>query len=182
MELTKKVGIAMEQQWLSVGKVVNTHGIRGELKVLSQTDFIEERFAPGSKLTLLNPEMTQQIQVVVQSSRLHKEMIIAKLKGYDNINDVEKYKGWSLKVTKDNLIDLEEGEYYQHQIIGCRVVTDEGEELGVITEILVPGANDVWVVEQSKGKQVLIPVIDDVLLNVDVANKLVTVRLMEGLI
>lgn len=172
----------MGQEWLSVGKVVNTHGIRGELKVISQTDFMEERFAVGNELILLNAEMTQQIPVTVQSSRLHKEMIIVKLKGFDNINDVEKYKGWSLKVTKDNLVELEEGEYYQHQIIGCRVVTDEGEELGVISEILVPGANDVWVVNQPKGKQVLIPVIDDVLLNVDVANKLVTVRLMEGLI
>lgn len=172
----------MGQEWLSVGKVVNTHGIRGELKVVSQTDFMEERFAVGNELILLNAEMTQQIPVTVQSSRIHKEMIIVKLKGYDNINEVEKYKGWSLKVTKDNLVELEEGEYYQHQIIGCRVVTDEGEELGVISEILVPGANDVWVVNQPKGKQVLIPVIDDVLLNVDVANKLVTVRLMEGLI
>ncbi|MFC5649035.1 ribosome maturation factor RimM [Paenibacillus solisilvae] len=172
----------MEEQWLSVGKVVNTHGIRGDLKVISQTDFIEERFAVGSELILLSPDHSQQLKVTVQSSRLHKELIIVKLKGYDNINDVEKYKGWSLKVTKDNLVELEEGEYYHHQIIGCRVVTEEGEELGVISEILVPGANDVWVVDQPKGKQVLIPVIDEVLLNVDVANKLVTVRLMEGLI
>ncbi|BBH20899.1 ribosome maturation factor RimM [Paenibacillus baekrokdamisoli] len=172
----------MEQQWLSVGKVVNTHGIRGELKVISQTDFIEERFAIGNELSLLNPDLSQKLQVVVQSSRVHKEMIIVKFKGFDNINDVEKYKGWSLKVTKDNLIDLDEGEYYHHQIIGCRVVTEDGEELGVISEILVPGANDVWVVEKPKGKQILIPVIDDVLLNVDVSNKLVTVRLLEGLI
>lgn len=172
----------MEQQWLSIGKVVNTHGIRGELKVISQTDFIDERFANGNELTLLSPDMSQKLQVFVLSSRLHKEMVIVKFKGFDNINDVEKYKGWSLKVTKDNLIDLDEGEYYHHQIIGCRVVTEEGDELGVISEILVPGANDVWVVDQPKGKQLLLPVIDDVLVGVDVTNKLVTVRLMEGLI
>ncbi|MFC4810687.1 ribosome maturation factor RimM [Paenibacillus sp. GCM10023250] len=172
----------MNQQWLSVGKLVNTHGIRGEVKVISQTDFPEERFAPKSRLTLLNEENGQQVDVEVQSAREHKGMYYLKLKGYDNINDVEKYKGWSLKVSKEEMIELDEGEYYHHQIIGCAVVTDEGADLGVITEILVPGANDVWVVQPKKGKQVLIPVIDEVVLDVDVANKTVKVHLMEGLI
>jgi 16S rRNA processing protein RimM len=180
----KEAGNDMVQEWLTVGKVVNTHGIRGELKVVSQTDFPEERFAAGSSLTLIHPETEQRLPVEVQTARSHKNMFIVKLKGFDNINDVEKYKGWSLKVTKEDLVELGEGEYYQHEIIGCRVVTEEGEELGVITEILVPGANDVWVVEQqkAKGKQILIPVIDDVLLDVNVGTKTVTVRLMEGLI
>jgi len=174
----------MEQGWLTVGKLVNTHGIRGEVKIFSQTDFPEERFAQGSKLTLRNPETEQKLTVEIVSARPQKNMFIVKLKGYDNINDVEKYKGWTLSVTKDNMVELEEGEYYQHQIIGCKVVTDEGEELGLITEILVPGANDVWVVQEQKpkGRQILIPVIDDVLLDVNVDTKTVTVRLMEGLI
>ncbi|QHT60626.1 ribosome maturation factor RimM [Paenibacillus lycopersici] len=172
----------MDQQWLSVGKLVNTHGIRGEVKIVSQTDFPEERFAPKSVLTLVNEENGQQLEVEVLSAREHKGMYIVKLLGYDNINEVEKFKGWALKVTKDNMVDLDEGEYYHHQIIGCNVVTDEGKELGVITEILVPGANDVWVIGLPKGKQLLIPVIDDVVLNVDIPNKTVKVHLMEGLI
>ncbi|MBM7564585.1 ribosome maturation factor RimM [Paenibacillus sacheonensis] len=172
----------MDQQWLSVGKLVNTHGIRGEVKVFSQTDFPEERFAPKSVLTLLNEENGQQLKVEVLSAREHKGMFILKLKGFDNINEVEKYKGWSLKVSREDLVDLEEGEYYQHQIIGCKAVSDEGVELGVITEILVPGANDVWVIQQPKGKQLLIPVIDQVVLDVDIPNKTVKVHLMEGLI
>ncbi|RAP76286.1 ribosome maturation factor RimM [Paenibacillus montanisoli] len=169
-------------QWLSVGKLVNTHGIRGEVKVVSQTDFPEERFAPRNVLTLLQPETKQTLEVEVQSARLHKNMYIVKFRGYDNINDVEKYKGWELKVSKNDLVDLEEGEYYHHQIIGCKVNTDDGEELGVITEILSPGANDVWVIQRPKGKQLLIPVIDDVVLDVNVEAKLVKVHLMEGLI
>ncbi|NBD22493.1 ribosome maturation factor RimM [Paenibacillus glycinis] len=172
----------MDQQWLSVGKLVNTHGIRGEVKVISQTDFPEERFAPNSVLRLINEESGQQLDVEIVSAREQKGMFFLKLKGYDNINDVEKYKGWSLKVSKEDLVELEEGEYYHHQIIGCKVVTDEGAELGVITEILVPGANDVWVVQPAKGKQVLIPVIDEVVLDVDIPNKTVKVHLMEGLI
>ncbi|MOA56814.1 Ribosome maturation factor RimM [compost metagenome] len=90
-----------------------------------------------------------------------------------------------LKVAENELVELNDGEYYYHEIIGCRVVTEDGEELGEISEILSPGANDVWVVDRpkgSKGKQILIPVIDDVLIGVDKRERLVTVRLMEGLI
>ncbi|SFD67681.1 16S rRNA processing protein RimM [Paenibacillus catalpae] len=169
-------------KWFTVGKLVNTHGLRGEVKVLPQTDFADVRFAPGSKLSLQNLDNGQKLEVEVSSSREHKGMFVLKLKGFNDINEVEKYKGWVLKVGEEDLEQLEEGEYYYHQIIGCRVVTEEGEELGTISEILRPGANDVWVVEQPKRKQLLLPVIDDVLLNVDVASKTVTVRLMEGLI
>ncbi|SFS79873.1 ribosome maturation factor RimM [Paenibacillus sp. BC26] len=169
-------------QWLSVGKLVNTHGIRGEVKIFSQTDFPEERFAPRKKLTLINPETKQQLELEVHSARFHKNMYIVKFKGFEDINQVEKYKGWELKVSKDDLVELEDGEYYQHQIIGCTVVTDEGAILGTITEILVPGANDVWVIQQPKGKQILIPVIDEVVLHVNVKDKVVKVHLMEGLI
>ncbi len=102
--------------------------------------------------------------------------------GMNDINVVEKYKGWLLKVTEDELVDLEEDEYYYHEIIGCTVVTDEGEELGTVEEILSPGANDVWVVKRPKGKPVLLPIIDEVLLDVDVERKLVKVHIMEGLI
>jgi 16S rRNA processing protein RimM len=169
-------------KWFTVGKLVNTHGLRGEVKVLSQTDFADVRFAPGNKLSLQNMDNGQKLEVEVVSSREQKGMFVLKLKGFNDINEVEKYKGWLLKVEETDLKKLDEGEYYYHEIIGCRVVTEEGEELGTITEILRPGANDVWVVEQPKRKELLLPVIDDVLLNVDVANKTVTVRLLEGLI
>ncbi|WP_028611063.1 ribosome maturation factor RimM [Paenibacillus harenae] len=174
----------MSEKWFTVGKVVNTHGLRGELKVLSQTDFADIRFAPGSKLLMLNEESGASLEVKVISSRAHKNVYIVKLEGFHDINLVEKYKGWVLKVSESDLIELDDGEYYYHEIIGCRVVTEEGEELGVISEILSPGANDVWVVDRPKGagKPILIPVIDDVLINVDKQEKVVTVRLMEGLV
>ncbi|MCM3337276.1 MULTISPECIES: ribosome maturation factor RimM [unclassified Paenibacillus] len=172
----------MAEKLYNVGKVVNTHGIRGEVKVFPQTDFPDVRFAQGSELILQHPETQSTLSVTVERSRLHKNMYIVKLKQFDDINDVEKYKGWMLKVSEAQLVELPEDEYYYHEIIGCRVVSDEGEELGVIDEILAPGANDVWVVKPSKGKPILIPVIDDVLLNVDIEGKVVTVHLMEGLI
>ncbi|CAM3944620.1 ribosome maturation factor RimM [Paenibacillus alkaliterrae] len=174
----------MNEKWFTVGKIVNTHGIRGELKVLSQTDFADVRFAAGSKLLMLNEESGDSMEVKVISSRSHKNVYIVKLEGFNDINLVEKYKGWVLKVSEAELVPLDEGEYYYHEIIGCRVLTEEGEELGVISEILSPGANDVWVVDRPKGagKQLLLPVIDDVLISVNIKEKLVTVRLMEGLI
>lgn len=111
-------------------------------------------------------------------------MFIVKLKGYTNINEVEKYKGSLLKVPSNDLVDLPENEYYFHQIVGCEVYTDEDEStpLGTITEILQPGANDVWVVKPAKGQDILIPVINDVVLNVDIEAKRITVHLMEGLL
>ncbi|WP_419873079.1 ribosome maturation factor RimM [Candidatus Pristimantibacillus sp. PTI5] len=174
----------MNEKWFTVGKVVNTHGIRGELKILSQTDFAEVRFAAGSKLLMLNEESGASMEVKVISSRANKNVYILKLEGFTDINQVEKYKGWVLKVSEDKQLELDEGEYYYHEIIGCRVISEEGEELGVISEILSPGANDVWVVDRPKGsgKQLLLPVIDDVLINVDKKEKIVTVHLMEGLI
>ncbi len=174
----------MSEKWFTVGKVVNTHGLRGELKILSQTDFADVRFAAGSKLLMQNEENGATLEVKVISSRPNKNVYILKLEGFNDINQVEKYKGWVLKVSEANLVDLDEGEYYYHEIIGCRVVTEEGEELGTISEILSPGANDVWVVDRPKGsgKQLLLPVIDEVLISVNTKEKIVTVRLMEGLI
>ncbi|HUC91000.1 MAG TPA: ribosome maturation factor RimM [Paenibacillus sp.] len=172
----------MSDKWFTVGKLVNTHGIRGDVKMLPLTDFPDVRFASGSKLTLHDPQSSATATVEVVSAREQKGMYVVKLKGYDNINEVERFKGWDVKVKETELAPLEEGEYYYHEIVGCRVMTEEGEELGAISEVLAPGANHVWVVDRPKGKQVLLPVIDDVVLGVNVKDKLVTVRLMEGLI
>lgn len=164
------------------GKIVNTHGIKGEIKVLSRTDFPEVRFAKGSKLLRVPEDGSEPSWITIESSRFHKNMYILKLEGYNNINEVEHFKGSMLKVSKDDLVELPEDEYYFHEIVGCSVVTDEGKELGMVKEILTPGANDVWVVKPPKGQDILIPVIPNVVLDVDVKAKLIKVHLMEGLI
>ncbi|MCM3130351.1 MULTISPECIES: ribosome maturation factor RimM [unclassified Paenibacillus] len=167
-------------QFFNVGKIVNTHGIHGELKVLPLTDFPEERFAKGSKLVIDTGE--GHLPVTVESARLHKNMYVVRLNDFTNINEVEKYKGTMLKVSSEYQSELSEDEFYFHQIVGCEVVTDEGETLGTIKEILTPGANDVWVVKANNGKEILLPYIDEVILHVDVVNQKVTVHLMEGLV
>ena len=109
-------------------------------------------------------------------------MFIVKLKQFNNINEVEKYKGGLLKVSASEKIDEAEGSYYFHEIIGCTVFDEEIGELGKIVDILTPGANDVWVVKRPKEKDVLIPYIAQVVLDVNIQEKRIQVRLMEGLI
>jgi len=172
----------LANEWFTVGTIANTHGLKGELKIVSQTDFPEQRFSPGSRLTMMDPELKKQIEVEVATSRNMKNTYIVKFKAWSNINEVEKFKGWLLKVDKDQRIELSEHEFYYNEIVGCTVVSDEGKELGVIQEILSPGANDVWVVQPATGKAVYIPYIEDVVKQVDIQNKRVIVHIMEGLI
>lgn len=171
-----------EERLLNVGKIVNTHGIRGEVKVWPQTDFPDVRFKPGNRLKMINPETGAVETIEIAASREQKTMYVLKIKGFNDINQVEKYKGWELKVSESERVPLDEGEYYVRDIVGCAVVSEEGEEIGVVVDILTPGANDVWVVKRPKGKELLLPVIDDVVLNVDVAAKTVKVHIMEGLL
>ncbi len=107
--------------------------------------------------------------------------MIVKFKGIDNINDIEQYKGHDLYVTRENAIPLEEGEYYLADIIDAKVVTEEGEDFGILKDVLETGANLVYVVEHE-GKEVLLPVIPECVKNVDVSAGIVTVHIMKGLV
>lgn len=171
--------------YYKVGTIVNTHGIRGELRVIATTDFPEQRFKKGSQLALFkNENDTKPVgTITINSSRQHKGFTLITIAGYDNINDVLKYKGMTLKVAEEDLNDneLNDGQYYYHQIIGLKVVTEDGEELGTIKEIMAPGANDVWVVKRPDKDDLLLPVIDQVVKKVDLSAGQVIVELMEGL-
>ncbi len=168
-------------EYLNVGKIVNTHGIRGEVRVISQTDFPDERYQKGEKLFLFREGMTP-LELTVAGHRRHKNFDLLTFEGYPNINDVEKFRDGILKVAKDNLAQLAEDEYYYHQIIGLIVVDEDDKEIGKIKEILSPGANDVWVVQRKGKKDALIPYIASVVKEIDLANGIVKVELPEGLI
>ena len=170
-------------EYLNVGKIVNTQGIRGEVRVISKTDFSEERYKKGNELFLFQ-ENKKPISLIVKSHRKHKNFDILSFEEHPNINDVEKYRDGILKITKDQQGELEENAFYYHEIIGLEVFDEEGVSLGTIKEILTPGANDVWVIGQNKKgqKDILIPYIESVVRKVDVANKRVDVEIPEGLI
>ncbi|MGT2910951.1 ribosome maturation factor RimM [Streptococcus cameli] len=167
-------------EYFNVGKIVNTQGLQGELRILSVTDFTEERFKKGSQLAIFNDKDQLVTEVEIASHRKQKNFDIVKFKGLYHINDVEKYKECTLKVAEDKLSDLEEDEFYYHEIIGLAVYEND-ILIGHIKEILQPGANDVWVVERKGKRDLLLPYIPPVILNVDVAAKRVDVELLEGL-
>ncbi|UJL47916.1 ribosome maturation factor RimM [Virgibacillus sp. NKC19-16] len=170
----------MTENMFNIGKIINTHGTRGEVKVMRITDF-EERFAVGETVYAVK-EDEKLIELVIAAHRIHKGFDLIIFEGFDNINDVEHLKGAQLKITEDQLTDLDEGEFYYHEIIGCDIYTDSGEKLGKIKEILSPGANDVWVVKQPKGKDILIPYISEVVTEIDIDAKKVVIEPMEGLL
>jgi 16S rRNA processing protein RimM len=166
------------EDYFRVGVIANTHGIKGEVKVYPTTE--EPKRFQGMKEIWLDTGK-EKLKLEIVSVRFFKNLVILKFKGYDSINDIEKYKSCDLLVTRENAIPLEEGEYYIADIIGARVVTDLGEEFGTIQDVLVTGANDVYVV-RHQDKEVLLPVIPDCVLSRDMDEKLVTVHIMEGLL
>ncbi|WP_019152810.1 ribosome maturation factor RimM [Robertmurraya massiliosenegalensis] len=170
------------EKWFNVGKIVNTHGIKGEVRVISRTDFAEERYTPGNPLYLFMPDAKEPVKLIVATHRVHKNFDLLTFKGYENVNEVEAMKGGILKIQESQLTELEEDEFYFHEIIGCHVFTTDGEEIGKVREILTPGANDVWVVKGKGGKDILIPYIEQVVKKVDVKEQVILIEPMEGLL
>lgn len=175
----------MEQtEYLRVGRIVGTHGIRGEVRVYSYTDFPERRFAPQSRLFLSHSSLTEPIPVVVKRSRRHKNLYLIQFEEWNRIDEVEHWRDGELwvPVTEAAVDDLDEDEFYFHQIVGCSVQTTDGKFLGKIKEILSYPANDVWVVESEQmEKEILLPVTKEIIQKVDVAKKTITIEWMEGL-
>ena len=167
------------EDYFRVGVIANTHGIRGEVKVFPTTE--DPKRFKGMKEIILDTGNEKKV-LEVASARFFKNMVILKFKGIDSINDIEKYKGRDLLVTRENAIPLEEGEYYIADILGATVVTEDGETFGVLKDVLTTGANDVYVVEDTKGAEVLLPAIKECILDVDVEKNVMTIHLMKGLI
>ncbi|CAM3080353.1 ribosome maturation factor RimM [Filibacter tadaridae] len=169
-------------EWFNVGKIVNTHGIRGEVRVISRTHFPEERYTVGNKLALFMPDSKTPIYLTVASHRQHKNFDLLTFDNHPNLNDVEKYRDGVLMVSEKDLGELEENEYYYHEIIGCTVLTTEGIDIGKVTEILETGANDVWTVTPEKGKPHLIPYTEEIVIEIDIDAKKIIIDPMEGLL
>lgn len=159
---------------LEVGKIVNTHGLRGEVKVVSWTD---------------TPDVFEGLEYVycgeqklsVQSVKYQKNNIIVKFKEIPSIDDAEKYKNKVLTAERDMLGELPEGVYYIADLIGLDVYDDEGEYVGVLADVFNTGSNDIYEVKRDGKKPLLLPVIDEVVLDISLDEKKITVHIMEGL-
>ena len=153
--------------------------MRGEVKVYPTTDDVN-RFNELKKVILDAGQERRELEI--QGVKFFKNMVILKFKGYDSINDIEKYKGKDLLITRDQAVELGPDENFIVDLIGLRVVTEEGEELGILTDVIKTGANDVYEVKTAEGKEVLLPAIKECVRNVDLTEGLVTVHIMDGLL
>lgn len=163
---------------LRVGVISSTHGIRGEVKVFPTTDDVK-RFDNLKQVFLETGE--ESLILEIERVKYFKQFAILKLKGYDSIEAVEGWKGKDLFVDREHALPLEEGEYYIADLIGLLVLTDTGEKLGVLKDVMETGANDVYVITLEDGREVLFPAIKECILKTDLEGGVMIVHVMEGL-
>lgn len=167
------------EQYFEIGKITGTHGIRGTMRVFPTTED-PSRFERLKKIIveIRGKRETFHIQKVA----FHKQFVLLTVKEITDINVAELYKNGRILIPDAMAIPLGEDEYYNRDLYGLKVVTEEGEKLGEITEIFPTGSNDVYVVKKDgKGKELLLPAIKDCIKNVDLENGVMTVKLLEGL-
>ena len=167
------------EQIFQVGIISSTHGVRGEVKVFPTTDDVK-RFKKLKEVLLDTGKETLTLEI--EGVKFFKQFAILKFKGYDNIDDIVKYRGKSLFVTRENAVKLQKDEYFIADLIGLKVVNEDGSFTGVLKDVMETGANDVYIVEGEDGKEVLIPAIKDCILQVDFEKEQVLVHLLEGLL
>ena len=167
----------MEKQ-LQVGVISSTHGIRGEVKVFPTTNDAA-RFKELKQVYLDTGK--EQISLQIERVKFFKQFVILKFKGFDNINDIECYKGKNLYVTRENAVKLAKNEYFITDLIGLAVFDEEENLLGELTDVLQTGANDVYTVKLIEGGEVLLPAIKQCILAIDMENRKMKVHVMEGL-
>jgi 16S rRNA processing protein RimM len=164
---------------LQVGAITQTHGINGEVKVFPTTDDVK-RFKKLKDVILDTGK--EKITLEIEGVKFFKNLVILKFKGFDNINDIEKYKGKSLYVTRENAVKLRRDEYFIADLIGLKVYDEDDNYLGELTNVIETGANDVYEVKFEDGREVLFPAIKQCILNVDMDNRTMKVHIMKGLL
>ena len=164
---------------LQVGVISSTHGVRGEVKVFPTTDDVK-RFKRLKEVILDTGK--EELTLEIEGVKFFKQFVILKFKGYDNINDIEKYKGKSLLVTRANAVRLRRDEYFIADLQGLTVVDEEDKVLGTLRDVMETGANDVYVIEMTDGRELLLPAIKQCILKVDIETGIMQVHVLEGLL
>lgn len=164
---------------LEIGQIVNTFGIKGMVKVKPFTDDIR-RF--DELKTVYVEKNSTQTEYEIEEVKYHKDMVLIKFKGIDKVEQAEMLRNSYLTVSRDSVEKLEEGRYYIVDLLGLEVYTDEQILLGTLEDIFNTGSNDIYVVKDTQGKQILLPAIQDVIKQIDIENKKIIVHLLPGLI
>lgn len=162
---------------LQVGVITSTHGVRGEVKVFPTTSE-PERFKKLKDVILDTGK--EKLNLKVTGVKFFKQFVILKFDGYDNPNDIEKYKSCPLLVTRENAVKLKKDEYFIADLIGIDVF-DENDHIGVLKDVIETGANDVYIIEEDNGNELLLPAIKQCILNVDIDGRKMMVHVLDGL-
>ncbi len=167
------------QEFFEIGQIVNTFGIKGEVKVNPFTDDVEQFERLKSILIVKNKQL---IEMEIEKARYQKNVVILKLKNINDMTTAEKYKGCFIRIHRKDARKLPKDTYFIADIIGSEVITDDGKLLGKVDDIYNTGSNDIYVVKDELGKQILLPNIKEVILDINIEKQVVTVHLLEGLI
>lgn len=167
------------QEFLEIGQIVNTFGIKGMVKVKPFTDDIT-RFDNLEKVYVETDRLKKQYEI--EEVKYHKEMVLIKFKGIDKVEDAELLRNSYLKVNRHDEHELEEGTYYIVDLIGLEVYSDDGNLLGKVDDIFNNGSCDIYVVKDELGKQILLPAISDVIKEINLNERKIVVHILKGLI
>ena len=167
------------EEYFEIGQIVNTNGLKGVLKIKPFTDDIKE-FEDFESIYV--QRKNELIEFKIEEVRYVKNMVLLKLQGIDDIDEAEKYRNLYIKVNRNVMPKLPEDSYYIVDLLECEVYTEEGKLLGKVDDVFNTGSNDVYVVKDELGKQILLPAIGEVIKNVDISNKKIIVKLMKGLV
>ena len=164
---------------LEIGQIVNSYGIKGFLKVVPFTDDVH-RYDDLQTIYIEKNKRLKEMEI--EEVKYHKNLVLLKLKGIDDINDTAEFKNCYIKISREDAVKLPEDTYFIVDLLGCEVTTEEGDLLGELIDVFPTGSNDVYVVKDDLGKQTLLPAIGDVIKKVDIENKKIVVHLLEGLV
>ncbi|MDO4519194.1 MAG: ribosome maturation factor RimM [Eubacteriales bacterium] len=164
---------------LKVGVITTTHGVRGEVKVFPTTDSAD-RFLDLDYVLLDTGKELRELEI--QNVKFYKNLAILKFKEINNINDIEMYKGRELWIRREDAQELDDDEYYIADLLGMKVVLEDGSEFGTLKDVMETGANDVYIVETKSGGEVLLPAIAECILDVNIEENVMTVHIMKGLL
>ncbi len=163
---------------LKTGIIANTHGLRGEVKVFPTTDD-PKRFLDLDEVIL--DKGKEKLTLEIENVRFFKNMVILKFKGIDNIDDVARYRKMPLYVTREQAVPLAENEYFIADLIGLSAVSDEGESLGTVSDVIQSAANDIYVIKQQGVSDLLVPAIKDCIKHIDLETETMIIHLLPGL-
>ena len=166
------------EDFLKVGTITTTHGVRGEVKVYPTTDD-PERFLDLKRVLVDTGK--EMVPLTIKGVKFFKNLVILKFSEIDNINDVISYKGMDLLIPREEGVELDEDEYYIADLIGMEVYLEDGALYGTLKDVMETGANDVYIVKKKGGGEILLPAIHECILDVNPEEGKMTVHLMKGL-